>query len=215
MRRTLVSVVVGLPGVAALIAGAWAFQTLALPPPTRADRAAADAEAWFHFHRLSIDVFNASDRRFSGECLRGWHVRSHSRLGSVLVMSGGPVALVSGKGRIRFASGHRRTALPAFLAAAIGCTGSLASALTTAVRSSQRLTIERAYAANQPALALEVHLDDERLTIYLSPRSFQPLVALGAVGGRIATARLYLPRVTPAHIATFRRLAQRNGRPLP
>jgi hypothetical protein len=75
--------------------------------------------------------------------------------------------------------------------------------------------LERAYAANQPALALELRLHDERLTLYLSPRGYRPLVVLGAVGGRIAVARLYLTHVAPAQGAMFRRFVRRHAIPSP
>lgn len=218
MRRALVSVVVGLAGAAALAAAAWAVQTVALPQPARAHRVAADVGQWFHYYRLSIDVFHSDGHRFSGECLRGSyrirgprHVR-HAH-GSVLALSGGPVVLLTGKRRIRLVSGRRRSELPAFLAVAAGCTKALASEVDAAAQSNLRLRVERAYAANQPALALRLpRIRDERLTIYLSPRNDRPLVAVAAVGGRIATARLYLTRATTGRKARIRALLQRNPR---
>src|SRR5579864_2394197 len=72
-------------------------------------------------------------------------------------------------------------------------------------RSAPRIEVARA--ANRPAVALELHLHHERLTLYLSPRTYRPLVVLGAVGGEIASARIYLTRLTYSRLAQFRRLA--------
>jgi hypothetical protein len=227
VRKALLSVVVGLAGAAVVVSAGWAFQTVALPAPARADRVAADAEAWLNYYRLSVDVFHADGDRVEGACLHGWYPRRHERgrhgrrhrrvgRGSLLVLAHGSAFLASGKKqRIRLLFGHGRADLPAFLAVAIGCTGSLANALTRAAQANMHLRIERAYAANQPALALKLHPHDERLTMYLSPRKYRPLVVLGAVGGRTAAVRLYLTSVTPSRAANFRRLLQRGGLRVP
>jgi len=220
------SVGVASAGVAAVVAAGWGVQRIAFPAPERAERVAVSAEAWFHYYRLSFDVFHAEDQRFSGECIRGWSVHPPVQPrpqhvgglvtiwpGSVLAFSGGPVVLAKDKHAVHHVYGTRRRDLPGFLAVAIGCTGALANALTQAVQSNRDLSIERAYAANHPALALELRLHHERLTLYLSPRTYRPLVVVGAVGGQIATARVYLTRFTPAREAQLRNLLRRHGFP--
>jgi hypothetical protein len=182
-------------------------------------------ETWFHNYRLSIDVFHAHDRRFEGTCLRHWFLRPHGRggarrwhglrEGSLLLLSHGPVALASGRRHIVLAEGHSLPGLPASLAAAIGCTSSLAQALTAAVRQGRDLSIERTFAANQPALALELRLGQERLTVYVSPLSYRPLVVIGDIRRRTAAARLHLSRLTPALEATFHRRLHQKGILLP
>jgi hypothetical protein len=129
---------------------------------------------------------------------------------SVLV-SEGQVALVTGKHRVRRLYGHYRADIPAFLAGAIGCTGSLQKAIAVAVQSDRQVTIERAFAANQPAIALEFRLKDERLVLYVSPRVYRPLVVVGSVAGRIATARIYLAALTPTRRAIVRHLLGQTG----
>lgn len=229
MRRALVSVAVGLAGVAAVVAGSLGLLRV-LPAPSSADRVAAEAESWFHYYRLTEVVFHSNHRRSSGSCLGGWYLltrthrqdqqlqrhrlrQPHDRIGygSVLAFSGGPVALVTAKHLVRHVFGHRHSELPASLAAAIGCTSALANALTAAVEGSGRLSVERAFAANQPALALELRIHGERLTVYVSPRGYRPLVVLGAVGGRIATGRIYLTHLTRARAANFQRVLREDG----
>jgi hypothetical protein len=196
-----------------------------LPAPLPAAQAAVRAETWFQTHRLSIDVFHAHERRFEGACLHHWFLRPHGRgrarrwrglrHGSLLLLSHGPVVLASEKRHVVLAEGRRLPGLPNFLAAAVGCTGTLDMALTTAAQEGGHLSMERAYAANRPALALELSLHREELTVYVSPLSYQPLVVIGDIGGRTAAARLYLGRVTPTLAATFRRRFKQNGIPIP
>ena len=211
--------------MAGITAASWALLTVALPASVPVARAAAGAEWWFYNYRLSIDVFHAHDRRFKGICLRGWYLRppfqggprrwQGEQYGSLLVLSRGPVVLRA-HGRIQLAIGHRLPDLPASLAAGIGCTGSLADALTAALQQhGGQMSIERAYAANQPALAIELRLHDERLTVYVAPRTYRPLVLFGDMRGRIATARIYLTRLTPARAAKFRGLVRERRIPLP
>jgi hypothetical protein len=224
VRKALASVVIGVAGGAAVAAAAWVLLTLALPAPLPAARAASRAEWWFANYRFSIDVFHAHDRRYEGACLRGWYLRPHfdgpsrrwhgKQNGSLLVLSRGPVVL-RGHGRVQLALGHRLPDLPASLAAGIGCTGSVADALGAAAQHGRHLSIERAYAANQPALAIELHLHHERLTVYVTPSTYRPLVLFGDMSGRMATARLYLTPLTRARAAAFRRLLRENRIPLP
>jgi len=75
--------------------------------------------------------------------------------------------------------------------------------------------MERAFAANQPALALEIsNLRDERLTVYVSPRQYRPLVAIAAAEGQTATARIYLAHATLRLRIHYRQLLhQREQKP--
>lgn len=202
----------GFAGVAVLASAGWAVQRVGLPRPAQADRVAADAEAWLNYHRFSIDIFHTDDHRFRGACLRGWYaLPRHRARGSLLVLTGGPVALATRMGHVEFTSGRRLPEFPAFLAVASGCTGSLANELNAATQSGLRLDVDRAFAANQPALALRLpRLHDERLVLYVSPRSYEPLVAIIALGGRIASARLYLARATPTREAKLHRFLPRT-----
>lgn len=217
VRRALVSVVVCLAGAGAVGAAGWSLQTVTLPPPARAARIAADASAWLHDYRYSIDVFRSQGRRLRGTCLRGWFPsRGHARRfvhGSLLVLQGGPVVVDTGGRRyVRFLAGTRRRGLPGFLAIAAGCTSSLANDLYAAIQRNGHVSVERAYAANRPALALRVPpVRGERLTIYVSPRRYRPLVVTAAVGGSVATARIYLTRATQRVLSHYRRLLERTA----
>jgi hypothetical protein len=190
VRRALLSVAIGLAGAAGVAASGWALQAAALPPPTPAARVAADASVWLHEYRLVVDVFHVDHGRIKGACLRGWFRTPHhgKRRGSLLSLRSGP-------------RHHRR--LDRLLASA-GCSGKLAPRLAAAAQSGSDIDASRAYAANQPAIELKLkRFRHERLTLYVSPRTYRPLVAIVALHGREATARLFLNRARPSLLAHF------------
>lgn len=207
MRRTLLSVAIGLAGAAAVTTSGWALQAAALTAPEPADYVAAGASVWFHQHRLAIDVFHFDHRRMKGVCLRGWFPRPNGQKtrASLLSLTRGPVLRVSDDRRMSVAlerRGGRR--VPGRILALAGCSGELAPLLAAAAQGGGRLTTERSYAANQAAIALElVHGKTERLTLYVSPRTYEPLVAIVAKDSREATARLFLNRVNRRLLARF------------
>jgi hypothetical protein len=211
VRRALVSVAVALTAAAGVTASGWALQTTALPPPKPAARIAADASAWFHGHRLVVDVFHVDHRRLKGACLRGWFPRRHKPKapGSLLSLISGRTVRVAAHRNIWLAATHRGGRSPGRILALVGCSGELAQVLAAAAQSGGELTTERSYAANQPAIALELErAREERLTLYVSPRSYQPLVAFVDVDGEHATARLYLARAAPRLLLRFHLLGQ-------
>jgi hypothetical protein len=217
VRRALVSVAVGLAGAAGVTASGWALQAGALPPPTSAARVAADASAWLHDYRLTVDVFHVDHRRIKGACLRGWFRARDGRTtrGSALSLRPEPVLIVSGH-RVAVLSGHRSKTLPVRLLAAAGCAGKLAPRLAGAAQAGSDFKAERSYAANQPAIKLKLEpFKHERLTLYVSPRTFRPLVAIVDVRNEEATARLYLNRVKPRLLARFHLLRTIERRPRP
>lgn len=199
MRGPLVSVVVALAGVAGVIASGWALQAAALPPPRPADRVAADASAWFHDYRLAVDVFHFDRRRVEGACVRGWFARRDGveDRGSLISFRAGPILRVSGKDHLSVVRAPRRIGFPPpLLAADVGCSRMLARTLAAAAQGSAHVSTERAYAANRPAIALELQRGkEERLTLYVSPRTDRPLVAFLARDRRHITARIYLQPV--------------------
>jgi hypothetical protein len=189
VRRALLSVVIGLAGAACVTASGWAIQAGALPPPTPAARVAADASVWLHEYRLVVDVFHVDHRRFKGACLRGWFRTPHhgKKRGSLLAL--------------RSVLRHRRLVR---LLASAGCSGKLAPRLAGAAQSGSDIDASRGYAANQPAIELKLPpVRDERLTLYVSPRTYRPLVAIVAHHGLEATARLFLNRARPTLLARF------------
>jgi hypothetical protein len=196
VRRTLLSVVIGLAGAAGVTATGWALQAAALPPPTPAARMAADASVWFHEHRLVIDVFHVGRRRQSAACLRGWFAAAHGGVvrGSLLGMEGGPVLRIAADSRrVSVVRGRLRRRLPARLAVTAGCSGELAPLLARAAQSGGHLRAVPDFAAGRATVALELMPSEgERLTLDVSPRTFQPLVATIVRGDRTLTARLYL-----------------------
>src|SRR5579859_4329501 len=213
VRRTLTSVAVALAGAAAVTAGGWSLQAAALPPPARADRVAADASAWLHDYRLVIDVFHVHHHRFKGACLRGWFPgRGRKTQASLLSLGAGPIVRVSSRWNASLKTGDRKRRLPVGLLALVGCSGKLSRVLAAAAQSGGDLGVERSYAANQPAIALTAtRAHDERLTLYVSPRTHRPIVAIVERDGHAATARLYLNRVRPRTLLRFR-FPPRSGR---
>jgi hypothetical protein len=206
VRRALLSVTVGLAGAAGVTASAWALQTVALPPPTPADRIAADASTWFHEYRLVVDVFHVDRRTIKGACLHGWFHRSDGQKvqGSLLSFRAGPRVFVSGARRTYLAAGSHRRFMPNKLAAAAGCSGELAPILAAAAQNGAHLTTARDYAAGQPVIELRIErVHDERITLDVSPRTYRPLVAVVLLEGETATARLYLNRVSRPLLTRF------------
>jgi hypothetical protein len=193
VRRALLSVAVALAGAAGVSVSGWALQAAALPAPVPADRVAADAGVWLHEYRLVVDVFHVDHRRMKGACLRGWFhfPNGRIRLASRLSVNSRPV---------RHLSRLTRDSL-----ALAGCSGKLFDFIAIAAQGGDRLTTERSYAAGRPAIALELdHGREERLTLYVSPRTYKPLVAFVDLDGEEATARLYLHRITPHLLQRFR-----------
>jgi hypothetical protein len=210
VRRALLSVAVAFAGVAGVIASGWALQAGALPPPMPAARVAADASDWFHEYRLAVDVFHFEHRRFEGACVRGWlRRRNGSKVReSLLSFTAGPILRVSGKRHVSVVARRRRRQFPpALLAADAGCSRMLAGTLAAAAQGVGHLTTERVFAANRPAVALELQLSREkRLTVFVSPRTDRPLVAFVDLDARKITARIYLQRATRGVLGRFRLL---------
>lgn len=207
MRRTLLSVAAGLAGAAAVTASGWALQAAALPPPEHADQIAADASAWLHDYRLVVDVFHIDHRRRKGACLRGWfpNQRGVKTRASLLSLQSGPVFRVSGRRRTVFEAGPNAQNRHVRLLALAGCSGTLARALAAAAQSGWDLSIERGFAANQPAIELKFDRGKhEHFAVYVSPSTHRPLVAIVSRDHHVATARLYLNRIGPRLLRRFR-----------
>jgi hypothetical protein len=210
VRQALLSVAVALAGAAGVAGSGWALQAAALPPPKPAARVAADASVWFHHYRLAVDVFHFDKRRVEGACVRGWlQARNGSRIrGSLLSFEAGPILRVSGKRHVSLvAPGRRHRFPPGLLAADAGCSRMLARTVAAVAQGAGRLTMERAYAANQPAIALELQRSREvRLTLFVSPPTERPLVAFVDLDGQTIAARIYLQPVRPGVLQQFRLL---------
>jgi hypothetical protein len=210
VRRALVSVAIAFAGVAGVIASGWALQAAALPPPKAAARIAADASVWFHDYRLAVDVFHFDHHRIEGACIRGWlrHRNGGQTHESLLSFEAGPILRVSGRRHVSVVVARRRRRFPpGLLAADVGCSRMLARTLAAAAQGAAHLSTERAYAANRPAVALELQRGrEERLTLFVSPRTERPLVAFVDLEGQTITARIYLQRVRRGMLAQFRLL---------
>jgi hypothetical protein len=90
------------------------------------------------------------------------------------------------------------------LAAQAGCSRMLSRTLAAAAQGNGRLSTERGYAANRPAVALEVqHGRGWHMTLYISPRGDRPLVAIVDRYGEQVTARIYLQPVRRRILAQF------------
>lgn len=199
------SVAIGVLGAVGFAVSGWALQAAALPAPRSADRVLADASAWFHEYRFAVDLVHASDRRLGAACLRGT-VRLHRRRrpGAILSLRGHGVALVSARGRVIVLSGSQPRSVPFRLAADAACTGALELELVRAAQTGDRISVERAYAAHQPAVALEIQRGGRgSLTLYVSPRTYRPLVALVHARRLTVKARLYLQPIAGSTLRRF------------
>jgi hypothetical protein len=191
-------------------ASGWALQATALPPPKAAARVAADASVWFHGYRLAVDVFHFDHRRVEGACVRGWLQQQNGSniRASLLSYEAGPILRVAGKRHVSVvAARSRRPFPPGLLAADAGCSRMLGRTIAAAAQGAGHLTMERAYAANQPAIALELRRGkEERLTLFVSPPTERPLVAIVDLDGLTIAARIYLQRVSRGVLEQFRLL---------
>lgn len=196
-----------LAGAAVVTASGWALQTAALPPPKPAARVAADASVWFHEYRLVVAVLHFRERRFGAACVRGWYPRRNGGQirASLLAFRPGPVVRIAGRRRVSLVGGRVDERFPPWLLAAeAACSRLLAQTLAGAAQTGGHLTTERGYAANQPAVALELQRGREgRVTLYVSPRTYRPLVAFVDLDRRKITARIYLLRVRRRVLARF------------
>ena len=205
VRRALLSVATAFAGAVAVTAGGWALQAAALPAPRPAAQIAADASVWLHEYRFVVDVFHFRHRRLSGACIRTWARQRDGRQIHASVLSLGPrsIVRVTGKGALSPLEG-RHLFPPGLLAADAGCSGRLSGVLAAAAQNGGHLTMERSYAAGQPAVALELQPGrKKRLTVFVSPRTDRPLVVFVDLGGRDITARIYLERATSRALARF------------
>jgi hypothetical protein len=206
VRRAILSVVIGLAGAGGVAASGWAIQAVALPPPKPAARVAADASLWFHEYRLVVDVFHFQHHRTKGACARTWFAgRNGSRVrASLLSFRGGPVLRVPPRRPVSVVRARRGRFPPGRLAADAGCSRTLAGMLAAAAQRNAHLTTERGYAANRPAIALEVQRGKgKRFTLYVSPRADRPLVAFVDLDGHEITARIYLVPVRRRVLTRF------------
>jgi hypothetical protein len=212
VRGMLLSGVVGVACLVCVLALGFGLQAAVLPSPAHVDRVAADASRWLNLYHYSIDVFHSRKRRLRGACLRGWYPRAQ-KPGSLLLLHGGPALLAIEHQPVLFLSRSRRRDFPALLAITTGCTLQLGNALYAAAQGKTRISIEPAYAANQPTLALELpHVREQRLTVYVSARQYRPLVAIATAHGHTTTARIYLTRASPSLRLRYRQLLTRTRR---
>lgn len=205
MRRTLLSVAIGLAGAGVVVATAWSVQTVGLPPPSRAGRVAADATRWLAEHRAVVDAFHVDRQRLSGMCVSGWFPTGHgtSALGSLLALRSGAQFLVADH-RVRREDGFRRRAALPHLAADVGCGRNIEQALLPGEQALFHLRSERAYAAGRPAIALRLHFGTRgHFTLFVAAGTYEPLVAILHTRHETVTARLYLARQTPNLLARF------------
>jgi len=74
------------------------------------------------------------------------------------------------------------------------------------------LTMQRANLGGRPTIEIRLpQIQHERLTLYLAPKTYQPLVATARIRGHVVTARIFLPHPTRALLARFR--AGSRGKP--
>ncbi len=204
VRNTVLSVAVALAGAAAITGVAWSVQTVALPPPARANRIAADTSRWLSEHRVIVDVFHVDRTRRIGLCVDGWYRLPSGKqaLGSLLAMKGGRKYLVAG-GKVLTHVGFRRRSIVARLGLVVGCATGLSRMLLPAEQSALHLHAQRAFAAGRPAIALRLRRGAKRFTLFVAPTTYEPLVAIFHTPKDTMTARLFLARDTPRLLRRF------------
>jgi hypothetical protein len=214
VRGLLVSVAVALTMCGAALGAGWGVQTAVLPRAAHGSRVAADAAAWLLRYRLVESSLVTGGRRESSLCLRGWFPRRDGKLarGALLVVDGLRIADNGGGARLDGTQERVRPHVPEFLLEAAGCPGVIgARAAAAAVAGGIRVT--RAFAGGEAALAL--HLPSklhrlgrhrflrDRLTLYVSPRTYRPVAVAASLGRLEGVARIRLVKATPALLARF------------
>lgn len=207
MRKLVLSVGVGLLGALGLMGIAWGVELVALPPPVHADLVAARAARWLNDYRAAVDVFQVGHRRIEGLCLHGSPEDRHSERSqsSFLVLASGKTLHVTQtRTEERVVDEAGRQNQPGLLAVNVGCTYQLLAEIGEAVRTNVAIAATPAFVARQPALALRLsRVRRERLTLYVAPSTYRPLVASALIGGRQITARLHLMPLDQRLLARF------------
>jgi hypothetical protein len=214
VRGLAASVVVAFSICGVVLGAGWVIPAGILPPPARAERVAADAAAWLLRYRVVESSLRVEGRRVSGFCLRGWFDSRDA------VLARG-VLLVLGDGtRILDAGGAERTThppdvkpwpSPILLVLLAGCPGIVGKRLAAGAVDGT-VTEARAFAAGQPALAL--HLPPQRdrlgrmrvrdrLTVYVGARRYRPLAVVASLGDRSGTARIRVVRAGASLLERF------------
>ncbi len=225
VRGVLVTLCVGLLAAGAALGAGWAVLAAALPPPARGDRVAADAAAWLLRFRVTRSTFELNGARQSAYCLHTWFPRRSTGTlarGTLLRLDAGGRLLQNGgavwaEGPV--AAGPQRLDLLELELA--GCPDVLGTRVAAAAQTADGIRVERAFAAGQPALALRLPtLYDragrhrfvlDRATLYVSARTFKPLLVKASLGPWTGSGRIHLTRATPALLAAL--LAPLSGRP--
>jgi hypothetical protein len=182
---------------------------------------AADAASWLSRYRIVGASLRIDGRRESSLCLHSWFPRKDGTLarGELLRLGNGTVIAETG-GRV-WADGSGAV-LPRhapFLFELAGCTSALgARAATAAVDGGTR--IASGFVGGRPALALRLPNRSDRLgarrrvpdrvTLYVTPRTYRPLAVSASLGSEQGFARLRLVRATPGLLARFHMLDARE-----
>jgi hypothetical protein len=169
-------------------------------------------------YRLVVDVFHFHHRRMQGACLRGWFPTANgsNRLGSLLAVGSDPIVRLPARRQVFRVTERRGRGRWGQVLGIVGCSGELLAVLAQAAQGTGRLTTERSHAANRPAIALVMERGREgRLTLYVSPRTYRPLVAVVDAEGQVATSRLHLRRATPGLRQRWHFPREPNRKPRP
>ena len=212
MRGLAVSGVVALAISGAVLGAGWVVQAGVLPRSPRASHVAADAASWLLRHRVVEASLRVDGHRESSLCLHRRRDGTFAR--GALVLLGDGTRIADNGGQIRRVGFHgsRRGYLPLLLELA-GCPSVLgARAATAAVDGG--IAIARAFAAGRSALALKLptqrdrlgprnRLVADRVTLYVTPRTYRPLAVSASLGTEQGFARVRLVWATPSLMARF------------
>jgi hypothetical protein len=201
MRAVLVSL-----SLAALVAGGIAGGGLAvesaLPSPTATELAKVGAANWFVHDRLVEATLGTSRRPVRAQCMSGsLPVFGHRRLsGADVLVLNGRGAAIDVRGRVQLVTRARERPPEWWVAEMelVGCPGLDAAVLEAAARD-RSARVDSSSLAGSPMLAIRLSKRLTGLTIYVRPRTFEPVaVAARTANGITNRWRITLERLTRA-----------------
>jgi hypothetical protein len=189
------SLVGGVAGVA------WGVQVVSLPAPARNDRIVAATVAWFFRFRLVESDFQIDGGRLvHSACVQGQLPVTRGReleRASVLVFGDGR-AVVDAQPPLRVIGvrGGEPGTLPLVQLELGGCSRVLGPLLAALVQN-ERIRIRRTVVAGEAALAVRFGTPRTRITIFVTPKTFEPFAVAVASHRFSGQARIRLLPLTP------------------
>jgi hypothetical protein len=188
--------------VAGGIAGGGVAVESALPSPSATELAKVGAANWFVRDRMVEATLVTSRRPVRAQCMSGsLPVLGHRRLrGTDVLLLDGRGAAIDVRGRVHPVTRMRERPPQWWIAEMelVGCPGLDAAVLESAARD-RSARVDSSSLAGSPMLAIRLSRRLTGLTIYVRPRTFEPVAVAVRTANRISNrSRISLERLTRA-----------------